>query len=288
VGQFDAVSLIQSNFSAGANIGNLELVALSQGALLAYYRDDVPPFQWHGPQLIHLHNHNVRGNPVLIQGRFGSRGNFELVVPLASAGMAHFYRDNDDPALSWNGPTVFGVELGPVDAVAMIQSNYTNGGGAGHLEVVARCGGNLFSYWREDVSPFRWNGPTVIPKSGSNPDFPLVAGCPSLVQTRNNSIIGDFELVVPLDGAGIAHYTRANTLTGAPWLGPAIFGVTSGRVDGVSLIQSNFKLAPWGVGNLELIAQIGGQLFHFWFDNPVNPVQEGVPWDWFGPWVVTE
>jgi hypothetical protein len=55
----------------------------------------------------------------------------------------------------------------------------------------------------------------------------------------------------------------------------------------VSLIQSDFKLEPYGIGNLELIAQARGQLFHFWFDNPVNPADPGYPWDWFGPWVVT-
>jgi hypothetical protein len=30
-----------------------------------------------------------------------------------------------------------------------------------------------------------------------------------------------------------------------------------------------------------------GQLFHFWLDNPVNPVTEDFPWNWFGPWVLT-
>jgi len=287
LGQIDAVSMIQSNFTSGGNVGNLEVVALAQGALLIYSREDLPPYRWHGPTVIPLRGVNVRGNPVLIQGRFLVRGNFELVVPLTTAGMAHYSRVNDDPTTPWYGPAIFGVELGLVDSVAMIQSTYSSGGYAGNLEVVARCGGTLFFYWREDVPPYRWHGPTVIPSAGLNQGFHLAAGCPSLLQNRHENV-GNFELVTPLADGGLAHYTRANGLPGAPWSGPAIFGANGGRVDGVSLIQSTFKLAPYGVGNLELIAQLRGQLFHFWFDNPVNPVVEGFPWDWFGPWVVTE
>jgi hypothetical protein len=93
--------------------------------------------------------------------------------------------------------------------------------------------------------------------------------------------------VTPLADGGFAHYSRASSLPGLPWFGPAIVGQSLGQIDAVSLIQSTFSLEPSGIGNLELVAQARGQLFHFWLDNPINPVTEGFPWDWFGPWVMT-
>ena len=77
----------------------------------------------------------LRGNPVLIQSRFGTQGNFELVVPQANGGLAFYWRNNDDPALPWNGPFPFGQNAGQVDAVSLIQSNFDS---PGNLEVIAR------------------------------------------------------------------------------------------------------------------------------------------------------
>src|SRR5262249_40542112 len=45
----------------------------------------------------------------LIQSIFGAQGNFEMVVSLSSGGLAHYWRNNDDPTLPWNGPFEFGV-----------------------------------------------------------------------------------------------------------------------------------------------------------------------------------
>ncbi|MEV6117666.1 hypothetical protein AB0L59_35645, partial [Streptomyces sp. NPDC052109] len=64
------------------------------------------------------------GNPVLIQSRFGSMGNFELVVPSANGGLIHTWRNNDNRFLPWGAPTAFGQGLGQVASVAMIESNY--------------------------------------------------------------------------------------------------------------------------------------------------------------------
>jgi hypothetical protein len=47
---YDAVALIQSNFSsAGYGPGDLEVVARSGNRLDFYWREDAPPFVWHGP-----------------------------------------------------------------------------------------------------------------------------------------------------------------------------------------------------------------------------------------------
>ena len=45
----------------------------------------------------------------LIQSRHGSKGNFELVVqPSHGEGLMHYWRNNDNGTLPWNGPTCFG------------------------------------------------------------------------------------------------------------------------------------------------------------------------------------
>jgi hypothetical protein len=41
------------------------------------------------------------GTPSLIQSNFGIKGNFELVVPMSNGGLAHYWRNNDDPELPW-------------------------------------------------------------------------------------------------------------------------------------------------------------------------------------------
>jgi hypothetical protein len=141
----EAVSLIQSSYG-----GNLEVVARI-GDRLAHFFQDASSGIWHGPSFFAS---GVSGAPALIQSRFGSPGNFEVVAPLAAGGMAHFWRDNSDSAMPWYGPTPFG--LGRVDATALIQGNYGD-----NLEVVAIVGCyGLSHYYRPDRA--NWSGPNVI------------------------------------------------------------------------------------------------------------------------------
>lgn len=149
----EAVTLIQSNFGSP---GNLEVIARAGGQLHFFWRDSGPAFTWNGPFAIAS---GVSGNPALVQSRFGAQGNFEAVVPLASGGLAHYWRNNDDPAFPWNGPIPFGVVLGGVAAVTLIQSNF---GSPGNLEVIANVGDRLEFFWRDSGPAFIWNGPITI------------------------------------------------------------------------------------------------------------------------------
>jgi hypothetical protein len=278
IGRFDAVSLIQSNFTAGAGIGNLELVGLFQGSLLYYYRDDVPPYTWHGP--VSMNGFQPRlfsGNPVLIQGRFvprapDGRGNFEMVVPLAEGGIAHYSRVNTLPDVPWFGPNIFGTDVGKFDAVTMIQSNSTVGANIGDLELIARVGGDLLFYFREDVPPYTWYGP--LTPQGFQPR--LFSGNPVMIESRFG--VGNFELIVPLADGGLAHYFRDNNVVSRPWSGPVVFGADIGRFDAVTFIQSNFT-AGTGIGNLELVARVGDELYFYWRDDTLDST-------WYGPCVL--
>ena len=174
------------------------------------------------------------GNPALVQSNYGKQGDFDVVAPYPSGGIAHYWRDNDHNGV-WYGPTTIFGSSGPVDAVSMIESSY------GNLEVVARVGTKLAHYYR-DQSSGTWSGPTVI-ASG-------VSGIPSLIQSSSSN----FEVVTPLASGGMAHYYRDSL----GWHQTAVFG--TGNVDAVSLIQSSYG------GNLELVARIGSQLGHFYRD----------------------
>ena len=99
-------------------------------------RDDAATFTWHdGPTAFET---SVRGDPTFIQSRFGRRGNFEMVVPLAAGVLVHFWRNNDAPGLPWSAPIPFGSS-DTYDAVALVQSNFSSSGyGPGNLELVDR------------------------------------------------------------------------------------------------------------------------------------------------------
>jgi hypothetical protein len=205
----------------------------------------------------------VAGNPVLIQGRFGSPGNFEMVVPAAGAGLYHVWRNNSNGYMPWSGVIPFGQGLGQVDAVTMIESNYGN---PGNLEVIARAGGALQFFWRDSGPAFHWNGPFQIAAGA--------AGNPVLIQGRFGSP-GNFEMVVPAAAGGLAHYWRDNTQASMPWHGPIPFGQGLGQVDAVTMIQSNYG----NPGNLEVIARAGGALQFFWRDS-------GPAFHWNGPFLL--
>ena len=181
-------------------------------------------------------------NPVLIQSHFGQKGNFELVVPLASGGMVHFFRDNDAPGFPWYYTTTFGT--GYIDAISMIESNF---GVPGNLEVIVRIGSQLFSYYRDTT----WRGPFPIQTHGL-----VISGNPVLIQSHFGQK-GNFELVVPLASGGMAHFFRDNDAPGFPWHCASTFGV--GFIEAVSMIESNFGMP----GNLEVIARVGSQIFAY-------------------------
>ena len=91
-----------------------------------------------------------------------------------------------------------------------------------------------------------------------------------LVQSSHGAK-GNFELVVPRGGGGLAHWFRKNDDPRLPWVGPTLMFGSTADVDDAALIQSNFGR----VGNLEVVASTGGCLFHYWRDDAGT-------WAWHG------
>jgi len=250
-GRIEGVSLIQSDFGER---GNLELVAVDYGGhdLIHFWRDSATSL-WHGPAQISKEAlvPVFSGNPSMIRSRSGLRGNFEVVVPRAEGGFSYYWRDNDTSELSWEGPVDFAVDAGVFDSATLIQSNF---GEPGNLEMVARSGEQLVFFWRDGPPSFDWHGPSPI-GSGASAN-------PSLIQSTFG-VKGNFELVTPLSSGGLGYYWRDNDDPHLHWYGPLTFGITAGKVEGVSLIQSNFG-EP---GHLEIVAVAGGELAFFWRDS---------------------
>ena len=199
---------------------------------------------------------------MLIQGRHGARGNFEVVVPSShGGGLVHLWRDNDN-GMAWSGPSCFGGRARYV-ATTLIQSNY---GSPGNLEALATdSDGNLDFFWRLDRAPWTWSGPFRIASA--------VRGAPSLVQSRHG-VKGNFEVVVPHRDGGLAHLWRDND-NAMRWSAPGRFGGAA-RYVGASLIQSNYGRP----GNLEVVAtDEAGNLDFFWR-------LDRSPWTWSGPFRV--
>jgi hypothetical protein len=249
--KFNSSSLIQSRLG---EIGNLELVAIdaSGNSVAHFWRDSGPSFDWHGPNYISEPSKKSLfcGNPTIIQSRFGHNGNFDLVVPLAKGGLAHFWRDNDDPTYPWYGPFTFGSDV-KYEAATLIQSNF---GEPGNLELIARSNDKIVFFWRDSKPEYQWNGPFILDQG--------IAGCPSMIQSKFGQK-GNFEMVTPLAFGGLGHYWRDNDDENLCWHGPLMFGTRLSKIDSVTLIQSNFGTP----GCLELVANVGGELAFFWRDS---------------------
>jgi hypothetical protein len=237
-GMFSGTSLIQS--SLGMGLG-LEVLAVSGINLVRFSRADSPPFAWSGPTIVAT---GVSGNPALIQSNFGQEGNFEVVVPLATGGIGHYWRDNDGSG-TWHGPTVFGQSVGQVNGVGLIQSMF----GQGNLEVVATAGSDpdrsLVHFWRDEVG---WHGPTqIFLPNAFGPFEPQ--GFPALIQSHD----GNFQVVVSR-GSELVHIERDNSQAPYIWNPVARFGAfVSTGFTAASLIQSNF--GPEGSGNFEVLSR---------------------------------
>ena len=126
---------------------DLELVARVQNNLLHFFRSGAT---WSGATA--LFAPGASGAHSFVQGRFGTPGNFELVTPLGSGGLAHYGRD---PAASFSWFKTAGFGAGTATSVSLIQSNYGN-----NLEVVTRqddC--SLLHYWRGSTGSLPWSTP---------------------------------------------------------------------------------------------------------------------------------
>jgi hypothetical protein len=112
--------------------------------------------------------------------------------------LCHYFRNNDEEWLQWEGPTCFGRNIR--SAPALIQSRFGN---HGDFEVVVQQGNQVCHYWRDnDQEEALWN-PQFTECFGQN-----VTSAPALMQS-NFDDRGNFEVVVRQDSQ-LCHFWRNN------------------------------------------------------------------------------
>jgi hypothetical protein len=188
----------------------------------------------------------TRSSSFFIQGSTGTNGNFEVVVPRTGGGIAHLFRNNDDPGLPWTAPVIAFGSSGDITSVSLVESSY------GSLEAVMREGNRLCHNFRDGIGP--WSYMFELPGATA------VSGAPGFIQGSFGSV-GNYEVVAPLAAGGLAHWFRNNDNDrDKPWSAPFRFG--SGVVEAVALLQSSFGTP----GNLEVVARVGTQLVQYFRD----------------------
>ena len=286
-----ALTFIQSNYLGDGVHGNFEGVVRVQPPIasepdyLDFWYLDSKTSQWHEFPFTadSVQISGLSGNPALLQGNWGARGNYEMLVPMGSV-IKQYYRNNDDPTGPWHHLRDFGYpanpqRLGPtVAGLTFIQSNYLGDGTHGNFEVIARVKSPVVTqpdqldFWWLDSKTSKWNGP--FPLMADNTPVSGVTGDPVLLQSTWGRQ-GNFELLVPA-GNVIQQYYRDNDNPTLPWHHVRDFGYRPSpgqlgpTVTDVTFIQSNF--AGDGVhGNFEVIARVQppiaaqGASLDFWF-----------------------
>jgi hypothetical protein len=189
-------------------------------------------------------------------------GNFEIIFdcprsPTGLHGISHLFNDNGahpPPDTEWQEAEIRIGEAafpGPMLGASLIFSNY------GNLEAVATQADGRIAHFAL-VGIWGWQGPALLPGS-------VGAGPPAFIQSRFGGR-GNFEVIVPRVGGGLAHFWRDND-HGDHWA-EAAQPATAGTWSGVGLIHSSF-------GNLELVGVVDGVLVFLW--------QNGVGGPWSAP-----
>ena len=272
-----SVSVIQSTYRADGKHGDYELIARVKSPIptesdhLDFWSFDSSTGNWTGPSPVLVDGQpvaGVTGDPVLMQSTWGTKGNFDLLVPQGDV-INHYIRDNDNPQTPWYLVRTISYQslsthLGPKPVgVTMIQSTFFGDGRHGNYELIVRVKPALASqpeyldYWTLDSETANWNGP-----------FPVVAGGvpitgitsdPQLIQGTDGTV-GHFELLVPQRDT-INHYFRDNDDPSRAWhlIRTLPYRTLHGRLGprprDVAFVQSNFS--GDGIhGDLELVTRV--------------------------------
>lgn len=162
-GNVRGVALIQGNFWGENGAANLELVAWIGDELRSWFLPHGGQWLPNGVVLAG----GVGGAPALIQSNRGTRGNFEVLVPLAAGGIAHHWRDNDGD-LAWRRHAVF-AQGQQYRAVGLLQAQF---GANGNLEAVGVRGDQVDVFWNSDDAVWRQSvvlSPMQAPAGASLP-----------------------------------------------------------------------------------------------------------------------
>lgn len=141
----------------GLSQDTLEVIGRS-GRQLVYLRRDNAD-QWMAPSLILVEGQpalGASGAIAMIRSSIERAPNLELLVPLDAGGIAHYWRDENDPLKSWHAGAVLGEDEGKFRAVGVVQNRI---GPRSELVVVALTGNSLVIF---AGSGDAWEGPIPL------------------------------------------------------------------------------------------------------------------------------
>jgi hypothetical protein len=160
-----------------------------------------------------------------IRSRGGKNGNFEVVFPWPDGGIAHFWRDNDDPAMPWHGPTLFGE--GRYQGATIIESDNQafKSSGLKNFEVIAVAeNGDAEHWWRENGGTFRWRKAGVVVSRAAGVPALAYSGARFLSSGFFFDLTGhgpsEFFLAVASEGEGFNFFRHRNDQTVTPGSSP--------------------------------------------------------------------
>ena len=231
---------------------------------------------------------NVDGVPGFIQSNNGAPGNFEAVfeidhsillqqkaetilkpvepvtlkpvepvtpiipvhpIPIITTELQHYWRNNA-AGNAWTAGPTFGSSI-KASGRALVQ-RFDNGFDA----IAVTDDGKMQRFWRNGPLGAAWQAAETFGSGIASPPV-LIEG---MYNATDETVPGNYELVVAVNGAIQHWYTNAPTTDAATWAMSASFGSNIKEVLG--LIQSSFGF------NLELIALLNdGSLQHFWRDS---------------------
>lgn len=241
---------------------HIELVVVAGGGIKTYWRTNTGVWN----QYTSLPVTDAQGIPGFAQADLGGRLQFQVVVGLASGGMAHYYRDDPNGG-EWKLVAKFGT--GQVKGVSLIQTNLNEGpNGIKNLALVAWVGSQL-QCWEGGFNGWRLTG---VFASGAS-------GAPAMIQ-GNWGRVGNYEVVVPMASGGLASFWRDNDVAARPW-NTFTRPIATGSYRAVGLIQGY----DGARGNFELVAMRGDEVDVFYRDDAaiwrwqttVSPIFGGPP-----------
>lgn len=137
-GEVKAITALESRH------GNIEAVCRIDNYLVHFWRDENTG-EWHEYETF---AEGVTGMPSFLESSYG---NYEVVAPLKNGGLGHWWRNNEDSAFPWFGPTLIGE--GDYDDVILIEND------SNQLTSVSRQGDEYKYFVRDDRNSWLWFGP---------------------------------------------------------------------------------------------------------------------------------
>jgi C1A family cysteine protease len=178
------------------------------------------------------------GGGIIESGDGALHRNFELLAPSSGHSFTHWWRDNSASALPWHKAEVLGND---VDSALTFTSTTFNR----NFETIYRTTkSQLHHYWFDQATQ-KWNDGVVFGPTNAIGEVGF---------TESSYGIGNFEVVVAVQGGNLQHWWRDSAWHPGPIFGSGI------ATAGPSLLQSTYS-------NLELVAVLSsGQMQHWWRD----------------------